>query len=47
MRSPLTWRSEVNELHFVKNEATEEWYKYLGSGTIYNVWSCDCMIHAD
>lgn len=47
MRSPLTWRSEVNELHFVKNEKTEEWYKYLGSGTVYNVWSCDCMIHAD
>ena len=47
MRSPLTWRSEVNELHFIKNEKTEEWYKYLGSGTIYNVWSCDCMLHAD
>lgn len=47
MRSPLTWRSEVNELHFIKNEETEEWYKYLGSGTIYNVFGCDCMLAAD
>lgn len=47
MRSPLTWRSEVNELHFIKNEKTEEWYQYLGSGTIYNVFGCDCMISAD
>ena len=47
MRSPLTWRSEVNPLHFKKNEQTEEWYKYLTSGTIYNVFGTDCMIHAD
>ena len=47
MRSPLTWRSEVNELHFIKNEKTEEWYQYLGSGTIYNVFGVDCMLHAD
>lgn len=47
MRSPLTWRSEVNPLHFKKNEATEEWYQYLTSGTIYNIWGCDCMLHAD
>ena len=47
MRSPLTWRSEVNKLVFVNNEETNEWYKYLNSGTIYNVWGCDCMLHAD
>ena len=47
MRSPLTWRSEVNGLHLVKNEQTEEWYQYLKSGTIYNIWGCDCMLHAD
>lgn len=47
MRSPLTWRSEVNPLKFICNDQTEEWYKYLGSGTIYNVWGCDCMLHAD
>lgn len=47
MRSPLTWRSEVNRLVFVNNEQTNEWYKYLSSGTIYNVWGVDCMLHAD
>ena len=47
MRSPLTWRSEVNPLHFKCNEETKEWYKYLTSGTIYNVWGSDCMLHAD
>ena len=47
MRSPLTWRSEVNPLKFVVNEKTQEWYKYLNSGIIYNVWGCDCMLHAD
>lgn len=47
MRSPLTWRSEVNKLLLVKNELTEKWFKYLTSGIIYNVWGCDCIIHAD
>lgn len=47
MRSPLTWRSEVNKLALVKNDITEKWFKYLTSGIIYNVWGCDCMIHAD
>ena len=47
MRSPLTWRSEVNPLKFIKNEKTEEWYQYLDSGIIYNVWGVDCMLHAD
>lgn len=47
MRSPLTWRSEVNKLTLIKNELTEKWFKYLTSGIIYNVWGCDCIIHAD
>lgn len=47
MRSPLTWRSEVNKLTLVKNDITEKWFKYLTSGIVYNVWGCDCMIHAD
>ena len=47
MRSPLTWRSEVNPLVFIKNDKTEEWYQYLNSGIIYNVWGVDCMLHAD
>ena len=47
MRSPLTWRSEVNKLTLVNNEIAEKWFKYLTSGIVYNVWGCDCIIHAD
>lgn len=47
MRSPLTWCSEVNEMKYIKNEDTEEWYRYLNSGIVYNVWGVDCMLHAD
>ena len=47
MRSPLTWRSEVNKLNFIQNEKTEEWFQYINSGVIYNVWGSDCMIAAD
>lgn len=47
MRSPLTWRSEVNKLTFIDNEQTREWYQYLDSGTIYNVWGVDCILAAD
>jgi len=44
MRSPLTWRSEVNILNLKKYN---KWYKYITSGIIYNVHGCDCMIAAD
>lgn len=47
MRSPLTWRSEVNKLNLINNELTDKWFTYLTSGIVYNVWGCDCMIHAD
>lgn len=47
MRAPLTWRSEVNILHLQNNKKVNEWYKYLYSGIVYNVWGCDCMCHAD
>lgn len=47
MRSPLTWRSEVNKLNLKNNDLTEKWFKYLTSGIVYNVWGCDCIIHAD
>ena len=43
MRSPLTWRSEVNKLTLIQNELTEKWFKYLTSGIVYNVWGCDCI----
>lgn len=38
MRAPLTWRSEANTLHLQNNEKVNEWYKYLYSGIVYNVW---------
>ena len=47
MRDTLNWRSEVNTLHLQNNEKVNEWYKYLYSGIIYNVWGKDCMQHAD
>ena len=47
MRAPLTWRSEVNILCLQNNEKVNEWYKYLYSGIIYNIWGRDCMQHAD
>lgn len=46
MRSPLTWRSEVNLLHLQDNENVNEWFKYMKSGIIYNVWGVDNMLHA-
>lgn len=46
-RSPLTFRSECVKLNFIKNDLTEEWYQYINSGIIYNIWSNDCMLHAD
>ncbi len=47
MRAPLTWRSEANILNLQNNDKVNEWYKYLYSGIIYNVWGIDCMLHAD
>ena len=47
MRSPLTWRSEAVKLNLIKNKDTEEWYQYINSGIIYNIFGNDCMLHAD
>lgn len=47
MRAPLTWRSEANLLHLQNNDKVNEWYKYLYSGIVYNVWGVDTMIAAD
>lgn len=47
MRAPLTWRSESNILHLQNNDTINEWFKYIDSGIVYNVWGCDCMLHAD
>ena len=47
MRAPLTWRSEAVTLNLKNDEKMKEWYKYLYSGIIYNVWGTTCMCHAD
>jgi hypothetical protein len=46
-RAPLTWRSEVNILDLVVGNRFDDWYSYLYSGIVYNVFGEDAMIHAD
>lgn len=46
LRSPLTWRSEVNELNLQNNPLLNKWFKYITSGIIYNVWGYDHLLHA-
>lgn len=41
LRSPMTWRSEVTELHFKSTDEQKEWYKYIDSGIIVNTWGND------
>jgi len=45
MRAPLTWQSEVNILNLKTNQLTNEWYKYINSGIIYNIHGIDHMLH--
>lgn len=47
MRSPLTWRSEVNKLNLQNNGEVNRWFKYLKSGIVYTVHGVDCMLAAD
>jgi hypothetical protein len=44
MRSPLTWRSEVDVLHLVSNDETDKWYKYLNNCCIFNINGMDMAI---
>lgn len=46
-RSPLVDFSEHNLLNLKMNEETEKWYSHLQTGTIYNVWGLDCVLHSD
>lgn len=47
MRAPLTYYSEAVMLDLKNDDKMKEWYKYLYSGIIYNVWGTTCMCHAD
>ena len=43
----LTWEEQIDKKIESAQSKTEEWYQYLDSGIIYNVWGVDCMLHAD
>jgi hypothetical protein len=46
-RSPMVDFHEHNPLNFVVNDEMKEWYKYIKSGIIYNVWGVDTIRHSD
>ena len=44
MRSPLTWRSEVDILNLTNNEQIEDWYQYLNCCCVFNVHGVDMAL---
>lgn len=44
LRSPLTWKSEVDILKMGTNALIGDWYKYLDSGVVLNVHGVDCNL---
>jgi hypothetical protein len=46
-RSPMVDFHEHNVLNFISNEETNDWFKYIKSGIIYNVWGVDTIRHSD
>jgi hypothetical protein len=46
-RSPMVDFHEHNVLNFIRNDLTSEWYQYIKSGIIYNVWGVDTIRHSD
>lgn len=47
VRSPLTFKSEVNLLHLKNDDLMKKWFSNNTSGIIYNVWGVDCFLQAD
>jgi len=45
MRAPLTYKNEAQILNLKDGEERRNWYKYINSGVIYNVFGVDCMVH--
>lgn len=43
LRSPLTYRSEINILNLQNNNIMQDWYKYQNSGIIFNIHGTDCL----
>lgn len=46
-RSPLTWKSEINILHFREDEEIRKWFSHLESGIVFNIHGIDTMLMAD
>lgn len=46
MRSPLTWRAEINKLNLKFTNEMQEWFKYLSNCIIYNIWGLDRETHS-
>lgn len=46
LRSPMTWRSEVNGLELCSSAAAEKWFKYIGNGQIQSLWGVDNMLQS-
>jgi len=44
MRSPLTWRSEIDILNLKENDEMRKWYKYLNCCCIFNVNGVDMAL---
>lgn len=47
LRSPLTWRSEVNKLSLKKGKRLDKWFGHIKSGVIYNIFGIDTFLQAD
>lgn len=41
LRSPMTWRAEVNVLNLLHTEKMRDWYRYIPNGVILNIWGND------
>lgn len=46
MRSPLTYKTEAHLLQLDNTDECKDWYSYLTSGVVYNVWGVDCLLEA-
>lgn len=46
LRSPMTWRSEVNGLELYSSATAEKWFKYIGNGQIQSLWGVDNMLQS-
>ena len=44
MRSPLTWRSEVDILNLKNNDNISEWYQYLNNCCVFNIHGVDMAL---